>query len=218
MKAASVTLAAASLALLLSGATLVAGQEAGLEDRAALFGGWRLNREQSAGARNGESTGDEGRRPGGPPGQGGQRGGGGFQGRGGRGGSFGGGGGGRGLDPEQMQQARDLMRELMTPAAHWVITSGAEGVITLVDETGRSTRITANNKKERHQLTAGTIDTRTKWDNGLLSQEIEVSGGMKITRTFRVEPTTNQLIVSTTSSGGRGGRAPMRFIYDRDDL
>lgn len=109
------------------------------------------------------------------------------------------------------------MRELMTPAAHWVISSGAEGAITLVDETGRSTRLMVNNKKERHQLTAGTIETKTKWDNGLLSQEIDVSGGMKATRTFRVEPTTNQLIVSMASSGGRGDRPPLRFIYDRDD-
>jgi hypothetical protein len=109
------------------------------------------------------------------------------------------------------------MRELMTPAAHWVITNGSEGAITMVDETGRSTRITANNKKEKHQLTAGTIETKTKWDSGLLSQEIEVSGGMKFTRTFHVEP-TGQLIISTTTSGGRGGdRPPVQFIYERDE-
>jgi hypothetical protein len=205
---------AASLVMLVGGTTPVAGQDAGPENRAGLYGGWRLNREQST-ARNGESPGDEGRRQGGAPGQGGHRGGGGFPGRGGRGGSF---GGGRGVDPEKMQQTRDLMRELMTPAAHWVITNGSEGVITLVDETGRSTRITANNKKERHQLTAGTIESKTKWDSGLLSQEIEISGGMKFTRTFHVEPATGQLIVSVTSSGGRGDRPPVRFIYDRDDL
>ena len=109
------------------------------------------------------------------------------------------------------------MRELMTPVTHLVITNGSEGAITMVDETGRSTRITANNKKEKHQLTAGTIETKTKWDSGLLSQEIELSGGMKFTRTFHVEPTTNQLIVSMTGSGGRGDRPPVQFIYERDE-
>jgi hypothetical protein len=48
MNARSLSLAAATLLVLFTGATLLAGQEAA-EGRGALFGGWRLNREQSRG-------------------------------------------------------------------------------------------------------------------------------------------------------------------------
>jgi len=50
----------------------------------------------------------------------------------------------------------------------------------MVDGEGHSSHYTANDKKEKHQLAGGTIETRTKWNNGELHQEISLGGDMKI--------------------------------------
>lgn len=110
-----------------------------------------------------------------------------------------------------------LTQELMTPAPHWVVVSTDEGTVVFTDAQGRSSRFVPNDKKEKHQMTSGTIETTTKWDKGQLRQEISLSGGMKAVRVFVAMPETRQLVVTTTMEGGRGGRTPpFRLVYDRD--
>ena len=80
---------------------------------------------------------------------------------------------------------------------------GRDGVpatvpIVFADAEGRSTRYVPNDKKEKHQLTAGTIETKTKWDKGQLRQEISLPPGIKAVRVFIAVPETKQLTVTTS--------------------
>lgn len=226
----------------LAAARHASGQEAAGPPKSALLGGWSLNRELSASAPAPEDAGrgrgygePGGGRPGGPGGrQGGPGGGfggpsgglggpsGGF---GGPGGGFGGPGGGPGgpgggFDPKKIEAAMAIMRELMTPSAHVVVTGDSE-IVTLTDADGRSARYATNGKKEKHQFSNASVETKTTWESGQLRQELSLPEGMKALRVFSVtEGDTTQLIVTITPQGGpegRGGRRPpLRFVYDRD--
>ena len=111
-----------------------------------------------------------------------------------------------------------LMQELMTPTAHWIVTSTDDGTVIFTDAEGRSSRFVPNDKKEKHQLAAGTVETKTKWDNGQLRQEISLPAGMKAVRVFVAKRETSQLTVTTTLEGGlTGRRPPFRLVYDRDE-
>lgn len=218
---------------ILGAATIVASvalqaQPLAPEDHSAYFGGWTLNRELSStppapdgpggGGREGDGRGRGGPFGGGFGGPGGGRG---FGGPGGPGGPGGAPGGGPGaappFDPKAMEKMMALMQELMTPSAHWVVTSAEDGTVVIADAEGRSSRFVPNDKKEKHQLTAGTIETRTKWDKGQLRQEISLSGGMKAVRVLVVMPESRQLVITTTTEGGFGARRPpFRIVYDRE--
>ena len=111
-----------------------------------------------------------------------------------------------------------LLQEVMTPAVHWVVTSADDGTLVFADAEGRSSRFVPNDKKEKHQLTAGTIETKTRWDKGQLRQEISLPPGIKAVRVFVAVPETKQLTVTTSLEGGPGGRRPpSRFVYDQDE-
>ena len=207
---------------------LQAAQSTVHEDHSAYFGGWTLNRDLSS--LPGTPDGPAGRGGGSGAGRGGGGSPGGRFGGSGGGGGFGppGGAGGRSgspsVDPKQMEETMELLRELMTPAAHWVVTSTEDGTVVFTDADGRSSRFVPNDKKEKHQLTAGTVETQTKWDKGQLRQEISLPGGMKAVRVFVAMPETEQLAVTTTMEGGPGGsggpggrRPPFRIVYDRDE-
>ena len=180
------------------------------ESRSEIFGLWRLNRESSTLTPSLSERGDgSDRARGGPPPQGG------FSGGGRPGGGMPRGGfGGRGTDPEAVQQAMAPMRELMTPSDRLIISRSSDEAIVFVEADGRTTRITPNDKKEKHQLTAGIIETRTKWSDPRLRQDISLPGGVKMLRTFEIEPETTRLLVTTTFEGGQ--RPPIRFVYDSD--
>ena len=192
------------------------------DDHSGYFGGWTLNRELSSSVRTPDGPDGGGREGGGGRGGGGTPGGG-FGGPGG-GGGFGapGGAGGPGgapsFDPKEMEKTMALMQELMTPTAHWIVTSTDDGTVIFADAEGRSSRFVPNDKKEKHQLVAGTVETKTKWDKGQLRQEISLPAGMKAVRVFVAMPETKQLTVTTTMEGGPAGRRPpSRFVYDQDE-
>jgi hypothetical protein len=192
------------------------------DDHSAYFGGWTLNRELSSSVHT----------PDGP--DGGGREGGGGRGRGGpRGGGFGGSGGGRGFgapggggapggppsfDPKEMEKTAELVQELMTPTGHWIVTSADDGTIIFADAEGRSSRFVPNDRKEKHQLMSGTVETKTKWDKGQLRQEYSLPTGIKAVRVFVATSETKQLTVTTSLEGGPAGRRPpSRFVYDQDE-
>lgn len=203
------------------GAVAQSGAAAGLE---RLHGGWTLNRELSTtppqgGGGRGDGPpggGGGGRGPGGPGGGGGVPGG-----RGGGGGFGGPGGAGPGGDPQKMREAMETLREVLTPVPYFVVTGDAP-VITFTARDGRSTRYTVDDKKEKHQLTSATIETRSKWVENRLRQEISLPQSMKAVRTFALSTDDPpQLIIATTLEGGPQGpggerRQPIRLVYDRE--
>ena len=111
-----------------------------------------------------------------------------------------------------------LLQELMTPTAHWIVTRADDGTIIFADAEGRSSRFVPNDRKEKHQLMSGTVETKTKWDKGQLRQEFSLPTGIKAVRVFVATSETKQLTVTTSVEGGPAGRRPpSRFVYDQDE-
>jgi hypothetical protein len=201
---------------------LAVGQPSNTEDRAALSGTWNLNRELSQATPSGEGrdTGrgrgrDGGLPGGGPPPDGGGRGE--FGGRGGFGGDPPGDFGGSRPDPEQLKQTRALLDELMTAAPRLSIFQRDGLRIAFVDSDGHTRTFTADGKKERHQLKAGTLETSTKWDGATLVQQSAAGGGVTVTQTFALDD-ARRLVISTTLDNARMGKAsPNKSVYERED-
>jgi hypothetical protein len=202
------------------GSTGAAVQQAGRTDtpsRDALMGTWVLDEESSSMPHGGGTPGDAGgpgapggRPPGGAPGMGGPGGGRSGPGRGGPGGE------GSRPSPEEMKRIRDLMRELMEAPARLTMALDGEAVA-FVDEDGRVRKYVANGRAEKHQLTAGTVQTKTRWDGPSLVIEMEAREGFKVKRTFALEPGTGRLAVTTVMEGSRApqDRPPLKAVYDR---
>ncbi|BCS32181.1 hypothetical protein TBR22_A13910 [Luteitalea sp. TBR-22] len=205
----------------------------GAASRPALGGAWQLNRELSSpqgGGPGGElgpggGRGGRGGPGGGMGGPGGGMGGpgGGMGGPGGPMGGPGGGGmgGGRGgpgggpPDQQEMQRMRDLMRELMTAPVRLTIVQ-RDDTVSFTDDEGHVRKFVANGKAEKHQLTSGTLSTKSRWKDGALVVEWETGRGPTMVRRYRIEPTARQLVVETTMKGGRegGDRPPITHVYD----
>jgi hypothetical protein len=125
------------------------------------------------------------------------------------------------VDKEELQRLRDLTHEVLTPPTRLVIDQDGP-LVTLTDDEGHVRRFTTNNKGEKHQLTSGTVDTRTQWQNGALTMEIEIPHGMKVSRRYELVAGADarQLVVTTevTGGGGPGGsgekRPPLKAVYD----
>jgi hypothetical protein len=149
--------------------------------------------------------------------------------RGGFGGGFGGGrGAGRGGAGQtedagadaraERQRLTAVMQELVTPSTHLLIRRDDDGALAMTDADGRTVRYVVNNKVEKHQLTNGTIETRSRWDHGELRQDVNASDAIALSRSMAIDRSTTQLVLTTTMAGGRGNRErPFRAVYDRDE-
>ena len=210
-----------ALAVAVSPMPTRAVHQADVSAGAGLVGTWQLDPESSTlPPRDGmpdEGQGGMGGRPyGSGPGGGGS---GGRRGPGMGGGAPGGPGmpGGERSRPseEEIQRMRDLMREALQVPTRFTIARDGDAVA-FIDADGHVRKYVPNGKAEKHQLTAGTIQTKTRWDGPALLIETEVRDGMKLRRTYALEPGTGRLIV-TTSLEGRGSpddRPPLRAVYD----
>lgn len=219
-----VCLAIGGLTLGLSVATVgAASQEQAAAKVAPKIGGvWKLNAQLSDPPRTaGQSDGGPS-----PVADGGRRGGGTVPGGGvgglGRGGGVAvggqrGEGPGRGIDPEKLKAARALIEEMMTPPA--MLTIGdADGTVTFTESDGRTRSYKTDNRKEKHQATNGTVETRTRWEEGSLVIETDLGEGLKATQSYSVGADPRQLTVLTKLEGGPGRmsrqRPPRRTVYD----
>lgn len=185
----------------------------------ALGGIWQLNRDLSSapGGMGGDGAGAApgGGRRGGPGGGGMGRPGGMGGGRGGMGGGGGRGGPGGDERAEEMQRMREVMRELLQPAARLTIVQHDE-TVSLTDDQGRVRKFATTGKSEKHQLNAATLETTSRWAQGALVTEWKTGRGPTVVRTLRVDPAVQRLTIETTMKGSRGGgvRPPIKHVYD----
>lgn len=136
--------------------------------------------------------------------------GGGFGGLGGP--PIGGMGGRAPMDPEQMKQRRDLVRELLEPVVRFTLDQDAQ-VVTFTYPDGRQVRYRTNGKAEKHQAVNGTVETETRWKGDALERETNLDDGLRITETFTRER-PDQLVITVKMSGGPMRRAkPLRRVY-----
>ncbi len=171
--------------------------------RPTLSGSWEMNPELSTVGRSAPMPGDRDDRRGPPPGG---RGGGGMGGGPRPGGGFGGGGGmprGGRTPPsaEEMEGRRALLDEAMTLPRRFTLVQKDEAV-TFVEPDGVARTYATDNRAEKHQLTAGVIETRTRWSDGGLTMELAI-GGVTMVRTFAMrDGSARQLEVTTRPRGG----------------
>jgi len=183
--------------------TIVAASQA-VSELQKFNGAWVLNRQQSTGA--GSGGGEAG-----AEGAGHRRGGfsGGFGGLGG----MGRGAGGGSEDRAAMERQRALMHELLEPLPRLTVTTEGD-VVTFTAADGRVRRYRVDGRKEKHQFDNGTVDTKSKFENGLLTIETSSPGGAKLVDVYSVND-QHQLVIETKLEGGRGGDDPhIVHIYD----
>jgi hypothetical protein len=202
-------------------------------EKPRLSGQWQLNKEASSlqSQSSGSSNSNGGSNGGGRGGGWGRGGGGGMGGRGGGGMGRGGGGMGGGMgrggvsmtpeDEEKEKARRALMQEVLETDPTFTIIEG-DGTISFTHPDGRVVTYKTDGKKEKHQLTNGTIETKTKWDKDTegLVIEMDLGSGTKVTHTYTVTGSPRQLADSIKIEGGRmsrgGGQGPppRHKIYD----
>ena len=73
-----------------------------------------------------------------------------------------------------------------------------------------------NGRKEKHQLTNGTIETTSSWDKATLKMDIVVGERMKLVRTFALTSDPRRLQVTTVFDEGPKDRA-MVEVFDEGD-
>jgi hypothetical protein len=124
-------------------------------------------------------------------------------------------------DQEKMKQRRALMQEVLEVEPTFTIVEG-DGTVSFTHTDGRVATYKTDGKKEKHQFTNGTIETKTKWDKDTeaLVIEMDLGDGLKVTHTYTVAGTPRQLADSIKFEGGRmqerggGGPPPRHNIYD----
>lgn len=139
----------------------------------------------------------------------------------GRRGAFGAGGrggrGGKGDVPQRegdMAARRALIDELMAMPASITIAQDGDR-LSLVEPDGIARIYHANDRTERHQLLNGTIETKSRWDDGALVMELKPRGGPTITRRYGVRPgAPAQLEITTRVDRDRKGVKRVA-VYER---
>lgn len=194
----------------------------GAEDR-TLSGQWVVNTNLSSapgggfdpagdGRENGRASGRRGESggPGGPPGGRGGGFGGGFGGVGGRGGPD---AGARPLSEEERARLRALTQEVMALPTRFTLIQSKDA-LRIVEPDGVTRAYAINGKNEKHQLTHGTVTTKTRWSDGAVVMELEAGGRLKIRRSFRLRDNgPRQLEVTTGPDAGPPGASRVT-VYD----
>jgi hypothetical protein len=199
---------AAAVALIALATAFVTAQS----QRPILSGTWEMNPELSTVGGSAPTEGERDDRRGPPPGGPGRGG----MGGGPRPGGFGGGGMPRGgrtpPSAQEMESRRALLDEAMALPRRFTLIQ-KDDAVTVVEPDGVARTYATDNRAEKHQLTNGVIETRSKWSDGGLTMELAV-GGVTMVRTFALrDGAARRLEVTTRPRGGPrdGGRVT---VYD----
>jgi hypothetical protein len=188
--------------------SFVASAHAQAADHPDINGAWVLNRDMGDQMQRG-GDGESGDRE---SGGGHRHGGGGGYGVSGMGMGRGGMGGGGQMSDEQkqeMERRRALMKEMLQPSDRMTVTVEND-IVTFTESDGRVRKFKTDGKKEKHQFDNGTVETKSKWDNGGLVIETDLQNGMKLTQTYTVASgEKRQLVLATKMEGGGGGGGGM---------
>lgn len=194
---------------------------AGARAPVTLSGAWELNRDlTSAGGLTPPEGGGRGRGgPGGPGGPGGRPpgGGGGFGGGfgGGRGGGRGGPGGGPPADrpsTEDLAARRALMDEVLQPPARITIAQDGDKV-SFIEPDGVVRTYLANDKSEKHAMTNGIVETRSRWDGAGLRMAITLAR-VTLVRTYEIAGDDPRRLRVTTAFDRGPKDAAHVAVYD----
>jgi hypothetical protein len=126
-------------------------------------------------------------------------------------------GGGQGgqLSTDDRLKIEELVDEVRNPSPSLTIVQ-TNATVVVTDSEGHSRTFRTNGKKDKQQLEAVTVDTKTKWDGARLVTEYDLPGGRKLTYAFSLVSNTGQLLIEETLAGGRPGASPtvIKRVYD----
>ncbi len=95
-----------------------------------------------------------------------------------------------------MEAGRALLAEVMElPARFTLIQEGEKLIVTEPDGVVRTYLV--NGKAEKHQLTNGTIETKTSWDGPSLVMQMAVGERMTVQRAFTIREDPRRLEIAT---------------------
>ena len=196
-------------ALVIAMACVAAWSWTGVSARQApdLGGAWVLNRDLGTAPGSEPGPGPDGR-------EGRGRGPGGFGGRGGGRRGPGGGGDPRGMR-EDMAARRALMDEVLHLPPRFTLAQEGDKIV-IIEPDGVVRTYLVNGRKEKHQLTNGTVETTSSWDKATLKMDIVVGERLKLVRTFALTEDPRRLQVTTVFDGGPKDRA-MVEVFDEAD-
>jgi hypothetical protein len=120
------------------------------------------------------------------------------------------------MTQNQIIQIRDVMRQVAHPPDAVTIVTD-EKTVTFTDFDGAVRKFTTDGKKEKVDIVTAKVDSITKWDGPVLTQELSI-GQLKVTRTWQLTKQGDMLVETVkTDAGGRSGSAgtPIKFIFDR---
>jgi len=100
-----------------------------------------------------------------------------------------------------MEARRALMQEVMTLPARMTIAQDGDKVV-VIEPDGVVRTYVAAGAAEKHQLTNGTIETRSKWEGPVLRMDITLDDRLALVRTFEVRDDPRRLEVATGREGG----------------
>ena len=106
-----------------------------------------------------------------------------------------------------MQATMNYMRTL-TEASNRLTIVVHEASVGITDGEGATVTLQTDNRKidERAENGLVKLTRKSRWDNSTLVSDIEIDSGPKMTRKFELSPGGTELRISTTMSGGFGGR------------
>jgi len=81
------------------------------------------------------------------------------------------------------------------PARFTLIQEGDKLIVTEPDGVVRT--YVVNGETEKHQLTSGTIDTKTSWDGPSLVMEMALGARLTVQRTFTIREDPRRLEIAT---------------------
>ncbi|MEZ5292306.1 MAG: hypothetical protein R2745_14595 [Vicinamibacterales bacterium] len=114
-----------------------------------------------------------------------------------------------------MEAQRALVQEVMELPVRFTIAQDGDR-LSLIEPDGVVRTYVANGQTEKHALTHGTIETRSRWDGTALRMEIRVGSRMTVVRTFVVQGDDPRRLDVTTTVDGAPKDSGRLAVYDED--
>jgi hypothetical protein len=119
-----------------------------------------------------------------------------------------------------MKAIRNLMDEIARPGPRMIILEADDVHVKMVDSEGHAVTYKTDNKKERHQLSAGTVQTQSQWQNGMLAIRFLIDHGPTVVKTYSADAEHHRLLIAVRMDDSRvNGRSvpPSRYVYTAAD-
>jgi hypothetical protein len=184
-----------------------------VQPRTSIFGGWKLNLDDSDDPRRKMQE----ARGSGNNGGGNRRMGGGYPGGGYPGGGGGGYGGHRMGSQGESDEDRQRMQEMLTPAQRLTLAEATKNVeVDAFDEQSRKRAFFTDGRKLQKSKDANYQEIAAHWDGARLVSDEKTPRGDKMSRTYELSYDGTQLYETLRVPVGRsGGLVSIRYVYDQ---